>query len=187
MRESAAADDKAQAHDHTDVQPEGAEAEGPGGQLRVQRRLRVRGAGRRPDQGLEEGTADEGAERIRGGRSCSQTEPQAVGERAEQDQDRAQEAQEGDRRNRGRREGRGRRGGAVVEAVHGQALMREKNTVGTLSSGPHKLAIAIVTLAVLCFVPSALAGQIVYLHGGDLWAMSDAGGGAHQLATAAQI
>jgi hypothetical protein len=61
------------------------------------------------------------------------------------------------------------------------------NAMGTLSFGRRKLAIAIVTLAALWFVPSALAGQIVYLHGGDLWAMSDGGGAPYQLATAAQI
>lgn len=50
---------------------------------------------------------------------------------------------------------------------------------------------ALVALTVVVVVgalaPSALAGQIVYTHGGDLWAMSDAGGGAHPLVTATEV
>jgi hypothetical protein len=42
----------------------------------------------------------------------------------------------------------------------------------------------IVTLAL---ASPALAGQIVYTHGGDLWAMNDSGGNAHVLLTAAQV
>ena len=32
-----------------------------------------------------------------------------------------------------------------------------------------------------------MAGQIVYVHGGDLWAMNDGGGNQHVLATAAEV
>lgn len=53
--------------------------------------------------------------------------------------------------------------------------------------GRVRLSLAAVALA--CLVPAApaAAGQIVYSHGGDLWAMNDDGSGQRPLASAAQI
>jgi hypothetical protein len=47
--------------------------------------------------------------------------------------------------------------------------------------------LAAVAALSLAAASTATAGQLVYLHGGDLWTMSDSGGPARALATASQV
>jgi ribosomal protein L28 len=47
-----------------------------------------------------------------------------------------------------------------------------------------KVGLIGVVVVALVIAPAAIAGQIAYTHGGDLWAMSDSGSGAHVLLTA---
>jgi hypothetical protein len=47
--------------------------------------------------------------------------------------------------------------------------------------------VLVAMIASAAFASSAMAGQIVYVHGGDLWAMNDNGTDQHVLVTARQV
>lgn len=47
--------------------------------------------------------------------------------------------------------------------------------------------VLVAMIASAAFASSAMAGQIVYVHGGDLWAMNDNGTNPHVLVTAGQV
>lgn len=53
----------------------------------------------------------------------------------------------------------------------------------------HRLVGVLATIATLslAIASNAVAGQLVYLHGGDLWTMPDTGGAGHVLATASEV